>query len=252
MRNGSKRRSLFPTLVIAAVSLSALTRFDFCHSRAVPYVAEVRPESGPEEGGYIVTVAGRNLGFLDIDCDIMFGDKMGVKPTVTDAWDKIEVIAPRCGTCGKVEVYASCNGLKSNKRDFTFENECYGPLAVDGYLTKIPELFSGRENCTICMDLVHLTMASAPDKASYQSLQFAMQDACYSNHFKKWTFPGTKCTRNYKDACKTVMGTMGDDLIDTMWQLWDTQDGYWNGWLPNKVCQKLFKCDFSKDWTKGG
>ena len=33
-------------------------------------------------------------------------------------------------------------------------------------------------------------MAQAPDKASYQALQFAMQDGCYSNHFKKWTFPG--------------------------------------------------------------
>ena len=214
----------------------------FCQSRAVPYVSTVTPEHGPEDGGYVVALTGRNLGFLDIDCDIMFGKLKGIKPTVTDAWDKIEVTVPACSNCGEVDIYALCSGLSSNKKKFTFNNDCYGPVSIEGTRTKLPELFSQRENCTVCVDLVHLTMAQAPDKASYQALQFAMQDGCYSNHFKKWRFPGTKCERNYKDACKSIIGTIGDDLIDTMWELWDTKDGYWNGGLPHKVCEKLYKC----------
>ena len=79
------------------------------------YVAEaggIRPG-----GGYIVTVAGRNLGFLDIDCDIMFGDKMGVKPTVTDAGQDRSHSAT-LWYLWEGRVYASCNGLKSNKKGF--------------------------------------------------------------------------------------------------------------------------------------
>lgn len=215
----------------------------FCQSRAVPFIADIKPDKGPDEGGYIATITGRNLGFLDIDCDIIFGGQKGLKPAVTDAWDKIEVTVPPCSNCGKTKVFASCSGLNSNKKEFIYNNECYGPVIVEGTSTKIPELFSRRENCTICVDLVHLTMSQAPDKASYQSLQFAMQDGCYSQHFKKWTYPGTKCVRDYKDACKSLVGTIGDDLVDTMWELWDTKDGYWNGYLPNRVCQRLFKCN---------
>jgi hypothetical protein len=216
--------------------------------RSVPYVSTISPPNGPEVGGYIVTVIGRNMGFLDLDCIVMFGDAVGVKPTVVDPWDKIEVTAPVCKNCANTEIQVICNGMRSNKVPFTFENECYGPTR-DGALKKLPELYSARENCTLCMDLVHLTMALAPDKASYQALQYAMADACYSPHFTKWTMPGTKCIRNYKDACRALLGTIGDDLADYAWELWDTKEGYWNGALPNRVCQRVKKCDPYAVWT---
>ena len=130
----------------------------------MPYVSTISPPNGPEVGGYIVTVIGRNMGFLDLDCIVMFGDAVGVKPTVVDPWDKIEVTAPVCKNCANTEIQVICNGMRSNKVPFTFENECYGPTR-DGALKKLPELYSARENCTLCMDLVHLTMALAPDKA---------------------------------------------------------------------------------------
>ena len=42
---------------------------------------------------------------------------------------------------------------------------------------------------------------------------------------------------------RNILREIGDDLVDTMWELWDTKDGYWNGYLPNRVCQRLFKCN---------
>ena len=235
-------------MTLALVLLSFLLLCLESESRSLPYVSTVTPPTGPEGGGYPVSIIGRNLGFLDLDCLIMFGDAVGVKPTVVDAWDKIEVIAPVCKNCGEIQIQAVCGGKKSNKVPFTFQNECYGPTP-GSELTKIPSLYSARENCTVCMDLVHLTMSAAPDQASYQALQFAMSDACYSPHFKQWTAPGTKCNRNYKDACKLLLGTIQDDLVDYMWELWDTKDGYWNGGLPNKVCQRVKKCNPNDLWT---
>ena len=67
--------------------------------------------------------------------------------------------------------------------------------------------------------------------------------------FKKWTFPGTKCTRNYKDACKTVMGTMGDDLIDTMWQFRIRKMAI-GMVVPNKVCQNCSNVILAKTGQK--
>ena len=217
-------------------------------SRSMPYVSSIEPPSGPEAGGYTVSIVGRNMGFLDIDCQVYFGDALGEKLTVVDAWDKIEVIAPVCKNCGNVEVQVVCAGKKSNKVPYTFLNVCYGPTEGTKW-TKLPTLYSARENCTLCQDLVHLTMAAAPDQASYQALHYAMSDACYSPHFKKWTAPGTKCNRNYKDACKLLLGTIQDDLVDHMWELWDSKDGYWNGGLPNKVCQHVKKCNPNDLWT---
>ena len=103
----------------------------FCQSRAVPFIADIKPDKGPEEGGYIATITGRNLGFLDIDCDIIFGGQKGLKPAVTDAWDKIEVTVPPCSNCGNTKVFASCSGLNSNKK-IIYNNECYGPVMVEG------------------------------------------------------------------------------------------------------------------------
>ena len=90
------------------------------------------------------------------------------------------------------------------------------------------------------MDLIQLTMAAVADTTSYQGLQSAMQQSCYTPHFKKWLQPGTKCELNLVPACRLMLGTSGDLLLDTMWNLWD--DGYWNGGLPNSVCSNLGKC----------
>ena len=97
----------------------------FCQSRAVPFIADIKPDKGPDEGGYIATITGRNLGFLDIDCDIIFGGQKGLKPAVTDAWDKIEVTVPPCSNCGNTKVFASCSGLNSNKKEYhTIKHIC--------------------------------------------------------------------------------------------------------------------------------
>ena len=54
-------------------------------SRSMPYVSSIEPPSGPEAGGYTVSIVGRNMGFLDIDCQVYFGDALGEKLTVVNA-----------------------------------------------------------------------------------------------------------------------------------------------------------------------
>ena len=83
-------------------------------SQVTPYVGRVHPAVGSDEGGYIVTISGRNLGFLDIDCAVKFGSQMGKHVKVTDSWDKLEVEVPPCTRCGKVDVIVTCDGGSSN------------------------------------------------------------------------------------------------------------------------------------------
>ena len=142
--------------------------------------------------------------------------------------------------CGPIKVSVICGGVESNAVDFTMTNDCYGPVQP-GQQVKLPKRFSGKENCTVCMDLVHLTMSAAPDKTSYQALQGAMQQACYTVHFKKWIAPGTQCEVDLSDACRVLVGTMGDALLDSIWDHWESGSGYWNGVLPNHVCSALQK-----------
>ena len=52
--------------------------------------------------------------------------------------------------------------------------------------------------------------------------------------------PGTKCVLDLSPACRLVLATSGDLLLDTMWNLWD--DHYWNGMLPYETCSALQKC----------
>ena len=121
------------------------------------------------------------------------------------------------------------------------DNDCYGPLPP-GKVNIIPKPFSGRENCTICEQLVHLTVAVAPEMASYQALQASMNYACYSTHFKKFQIPGcgATCEADYEDACRLMVATDGDDLMDNIWNEWD--GFYWVGALPRKVCEIAQKC----------
>lgn len=210
-------------------------------SQVTPYVGRVHPAVGSDEGGYIVTISGRNLGFLDIDCAVKFGSQMGKHVKVTDSWDKLEVEVPPCTRCGKVSVIVTCDGGSSNAVPFVMTNNCYGPLLSGGSgRPDLPTPFSARENCTVCMDLVQLTMSAASDQTSYQGLQSAIQQSCYTNHFKKWAMPGTKCKVNLSPACRLMLGTEGDLLLDTMWNLWD--DHYWNGGLPFQVCSTIERC----------
>jgi hypothetical protein len=198
-------------------------------SRASPYIGRVSPSKGSDAGGYTITIQGRNLGFLDTDCMVKFGSQMGQHVKIIDSWDKLEVQVPACTLCGKVDMIVMCDGIESNKVPFLMTNNCYGPLAKIGK-PNLPRRFSGRENCTVCMDLVQLTIAASSDETSYQGLQSAIQQACYTNHFKKWLMPGTKCLVNLFPACRIVLASSGELILDTMWNLWN--DNYWNGELP--------------------
>lgn len=225
-------------LLLLLAPLSLLPRAD---AMAPPYVGAIEPHVGPDTGGFTVTITGRNLGFLDIDCTVKFGPALATDVHVTDSWDKLEAKVPVCPMCGAVDVVVTCGGLESNAVPYVMTNECYGPTHP-GEQSLLPPRFSARENCTVCMDLVHLTMAAAADKTSYQGLQSAMQQACYTVHFRKWLVPNTKCQVDLSDACRVLVGTMGSMLLDSIWSHWESGSGYWNGVLPNHVCSVLQKC----------
>jgi hypothetical protein len=209
---------------------------------AAPYIGRIDPPVGPDDGGYIITISGRNLGFLDIDCTVKFGNRI-TSTKVTDSWDTLETIAPSCPMCGKVDVSVMCGGTESNKVPFVTTNKCFGPVKA-GNIQALPSRFSARENCTVCVDLVQLTMAAVADKTSYQGIQSAMQTACYTTHFKKWLNPeAPSCELDLQPACRLLLATSGDILVDTIWNVWDdAQHGYWNGELPNTVCSRIQKC----------
>jgi|TARA_B100000795_G_scaffold8586_1_gene6063 hypothetical protein len=221
--------------------ITIVLQFHHTSSRATPYVGKIDPPFGSDEGGYTITLSGRNLGFLDIDCAVNVGILKATNVKVTDSWDKLEATVPGCPMCGKVDISVTCGGggSESNTVPFTMTNECYGPTKAPAR-PELPSRFSSRENCTVCQDLVHLTMSAVADKTSYQGLQSAMQQACYTTHFKKWLVPATKCELDLSPACRLLLATTGDILVDTMWNLWN--DGYWNGELPNMVCTSLKKC----------
>ena len=200
-------------------------RLQPAQSLATPYIGSIDPPYGSDMGGYTVTISGRNLGFLDIDCSVKMGSRMASNIRVTDSWDKMEATVPGCPMCAKVDLSVTCNGVESNKVPFLMTNECYGPL-LGSSQPELPKSFSARENCTVCMDLIQLTMAAVADTTSYQGLQSAMQQSCYTPHFKKWLQPGTKCELNLVPACRLMLGTSGDLLLDTMWNLWDDGDNF--------------------------
>ena len=162
-------------LSFCALAMCVLCTTRSTNAQAMPYVGQISPPTGPDSGGYIITISGRNLGFLDIDCAVKIGPQMGKNVKVTDSWDKLEVEVPACSMCGKVDIVVMCDGVESNKVPFVMTNNCYGPIVGSSSKPDLPTRFSARENCTVCMDLVHLTMAAVADKTSYQGLQSAIQ-----------------------------------------------------------------------------
>ena len=111
-------------LLLLLAPLSLLPRAD---AMAPPYVGAIEPHVGPDTGGFTVTITGRNLGFLDIDCTVKFGPALATDVHVTDSWDKLEAKVPVCPMCGAVDVVVTCGGLESNAVPYVMTNECYGP-----------------------------------------------------------------------------------------------------------------------------
>ena len=210
---------------------------------APPIITSIEPPRGPDAGLYQIEIRGRNLAFLDADCQVYVNEvKMDERKTfVRDPWDRMVTTITACPRCGEVDVYVACGGVPSNKLAFSMDNDCYGPLPP-GKVPLIPKPFSAKENCTICETLVHMTIATAPEMASYQALQASMGQACYTIHFKKYGIPGcgATCEAAYDDACRLMVASEGDNLVDNIWAEWDGY--YWVGALPRKVCEIAQKC----------
>lgn len=213
---------------------------------APPIIRGLEPPRGPDTGGYELEIRGRNLAFLDGDCQVYMNDVMQKQETtfVRDPWDRLVTSVTECARCGVVQVYVACGGVKSNVIEYTMDNTCYGPLAP-GLTPVVPVPFSGQENCTVCEQLVHLTVAVAPEMPSYQALQTSMNWACYTQHFRRYTLPqpspnGKQCTADFEAACQLMVASSGDDLLDNIWNEWD--EFYWVGGLPRRTCEMSQKC----------
>ena len=116
-----------------------------------------------------------------------------------------------------------------------------GPVPK-GQVAILPFPFSAKENCTVCTEAVSVGIATVPDVLSYENLRATLIGVCNSHHLKSFSYPGpaAKCKTNYQPACRILMNSMLEQMMDHIWELF--ADFYTKGLLPDKVCEKLAKC----------
>lgn len=205
---------------------------------APPHLVQLNPSFGPDRGGTRVIITGRNLAFLDQDMKVFVRGQQ-LQPKVVVGWESVEVTMPSCVRCGVVPLNMIVGSRRSNKLNFTYTNDCHGP--VQEGLPILPFKYSSGENCTVCTELVHLTAAAAPEVSTWQGFRETMERACHTIHFSKFKVPGTRCVTDYSTACRILMQSLGDLLVDFMWREWDS--AYFFGMLPDRVCTLAGRCD---------
>lgn len=111
----------------------------------------------------------------------------------------------------------------------------------------------------VCIELVAMTQAVAPDRSSFQTMHDSMRFTCDTPHFYNYSLPGTECFTDLSVAvsaslpphsgpssdfacaqCKIMVQSIGDIVVDYMWQQWDAH--YMFGMLPSVVCRMIGKC----------
>eukprot|EP00941_MAST-03F_sp_MAST-3F-sp1_P002862 g2862.t1 len=212
-----------------------LEKRGIARSSRVAFLPE--PSFGPDRGGTKVLITGRNLAFFEKDIKLFLRGRR-LHPKVVVGWESLEVTMPSCVRCGTVPINAIVGATRSNFLNFTFTNDCFGP--VQSGLPILPLQYSAHENCTICTEMMHLTEASAPPIATWQGFRETMERVCETVHFRKFKFPGTRCVTDYSIACRILTQSMGDMLVDVMWREWDSS--YFFGLLPDKACTLTGRC----------
>mmetsp|Transcript_10185 Transcript_10185/g.32190 ORF Transcript_10185/g.32190 Transcript_10185/m.32190 type:complete len:240 (+) Transcript_10185:22-741(+) len=230
---------------IVAIGIQWLTSFEGVQGQADPFITFLLPEAGPDKGGYDISIVGRNLAFLDDEVKVFVNGKSVIGPKVEFGWERVQIKMPYCDRCGVVPIRLKVGSALSNVVNFTYTNDCVGPVLPPKYPI-IPPPFSASENCTVCTEVVALTQGVMPDKSTYQSLKEAMHGTCDTVHFTRFTYPPFDCHTDLSPACKILVQSMTEAILDAMWALWDKY--YFYGMLPNAVCQVIKRCDKNKNY----
>eukprot|EP00939_MAST-03C_sp_MAST-3C-sp1_P004663 g4663.t1 len=212
---------------------------------APPHIVSISPSFGPDSGGTLVEIRGRNLAYLRQDIKIFFGVVPAGEnelPGINVGWESIQLRTPKCTSCGVVDTNVIVGKKRSNALPFMYTNECRGPR-LDGERPILPPRFSGEENCTICTELLLLSTATVPDTCSWQQFVDTMSAACESAHFTNFSVPGSTCFTDYNMACKVLVTSQGDQLAGLVWKYWEMN--YFSGKMIDMACAEVGRCDYS-------
>lgn len=201
--NRSTSLKLHPMLCRGSMAIGwaiAIASIAPCALGLVPVVTKVTPNRGYSFGGFRITVEGRNLAFLPDQIDVGVGMQACEAVRVEQPWKSLSCRMPVCRGCTVQQVRVNIAGLLSNAVNFTYTDMCEGKqLLPNRPKLKLPAQYSRAEDCTICRALVSSTIASTPDRVSYESLRLAMRDSCGSPSVRNYRVMDPICKKNIRD-----------------------------------------------------
>jgi hypothetical protein len=190
-------RSCAQIAALACVALAALAPSSVA---LVPVLNKVTPNRGYSIGGFRVTIEGRNLAFLPDQIDVGVGKQACEDVRIEQPWKSLSCRMPECKGCTSQAIRVNIAGILSNAVDFTYTGVCEGEQLLENRPTlKLPAQYYRAENCTICRSLVSSTIASTPDRVSYESLRLAMRDSCGSPSVRSYRVMDPICKKNIRD-----------------------------------------------------
>lgn len=203
------------------------------------HLRSISPQEGPELGGNWLTLQGSDFPFFADEVTVVVdGDKLCENIQIMEPYTTLRCKLPVCLRCGKadVRVRRHAGGRSSNALPYTFTSVCYNedkPI--------LPARFTAAENCTICKEMVSMSVAAMGDLSSYQGIREALRQTCASRGFKSYGKSGDMlCRADYSAACSILYYAVGDAMADAMWEGWQLH--YLSGQLPLNVCSQLGRC----------
>lgn len=222
-------------------SFSSVTAVNLRVGHADPILTAVHPSKGPSRGGFRVEVYGRELAYLSSDILGFMDENTCKNPRVLVGWEKFSIEVPPCPGCGRTKFNVLIMGHRSNFIDFLYTDECTGPTGDENVKPVVPEHWSGKENCTVCTELVHLSISSLRDNFKYQTILDVMPTVCRSMHVQNFTSPSSpQCREDYSIPCRILVETRATRLANYIWDNWEKH--YWSGRLPLWACREVQYC----------
>lgn len=209
---------------------------------ARPVITALHPSTGPTSGGFRIDVYGRELAYLESDILAFMGENSCRDPKVLVGWEKFSIEVPPCPGCGATRFNTIIMGQRSNFIDFLYTDECNGPTGDPSVQPIVPARWSQRENCTVCTELVHLTVSTLRDNFKYQSILETMPFVCNSMHLRNFSSPASpRCREDYNTPCRILIESRATRLANYIWDNWEKH--YLAGRLPLWACREVQYCD---------
>lgn len=165
-----------------------------------PRISRMTPDRGYRSGGFRIRLDGENLVFLPNQAQVMVGILPCTDVRVEAPWAALSCLAPACPGCNVENVVVNIGGQLSNTLPLVYTGICEGPQLLESKpRAKLPSMYSGAENCTICRLLISGALSAVPDRVSYESLRVAMRDICGSPLVREFKMLDPACKHNMRD-----------------------------------------------------